>query len=87
MRDLKEYLTEVEAMQFVKRQEKTVKPHGKKAVVTPTPTPAPDAAPIEYHSAEDSANFWEAVRNGRKGAIDMSHLTPEEFVEELSKIR
>jgi hypothetical protein len=31
--------------------------------------------------------FWQAVENGRKGAIDMSHLTPEEFVEAITNIK
>jgi hypothetical protein len=31
--------------------------------------------------------FWQAVVNGRKGAIDMSHLTPEEFVEAITNIK
>ena len=81
MKSLNDYLAEVEAMQFVSNP---AKPQGKKATRATPATPAADEAPIEYHSAEDSANFWEAVRNPL-GGKDLSNLTPEEFVAELTK--
>lgn len=76
MKGLNDYLTEVEAMQFVSNP---AKPLGKKATRA---TPTADKAPIEYHSAEDSANFWKAVRNPKGGK---KFSSAEEFVAELTK--
>lgn len=78
MKGLKNYLTEIESMQFVANPAKA---KDKKDAAS---APGPVEPAIEYHSAEDSANFWMAARNPL-GGRDLSHLTPEEFVAELTK--
>ncbi|SNB84121.1 hypothetical protein SAMN06265338_1335 [Rhodoblastus acidophilus] len=36
-------------------------------------------------SKADSPDFWKAVEAGRKGGIDLSHLTPDEMVKHLTE--